>query len=201
MKPALGQRDRRLLEQHSLVIGVDEVGRGSLAGPVVVSAVGFATVPEEPLVQDSKRLSAAQRERASVWIRREAACWSIVEVWVEVVDRLNVREATRVAMVSAARSLLASGQCVVSDAVELELGSVPCVVQPRADGAYFCVAAASIVAKVHRDRLMSDLAVTCPDWEWQQNKGYGTRSHRLRLTEKGPHFLHRSSFTWTAVVP
>jgi ribonuclease HII len=201
VRRVLGELDRKLLERHPVVVGVDEVGRGSLAGPVVVAAVGFTMVPEAPDVQDSKRLSPLQRERTASWVRGVASCWSIVELWVEVVDRLNIREATRVGMVAAVRSVLPAAGCVVSDAMELGLGAVPCVVQTRADADYFCVAASSILAKVHRDRLMCDLAQASPDWDWARNKGYGTLSHRRSLTANGRHFLHRRSFSWTAVVP
>ena len=201
MRSALGALDRRLLDQSGCVIGVDEVGRGSLAGPVVVAAAGFRSIDDQPLVQDSKRLSEKQREEAASWIRQHASCWTVVEVWVEVVDRINVREATRLGMVAAVRTLVAPDAVVVSDAMELGISDLACVVQPRADAAYFCVAAASILAKVHRDGLLVELARSASQWGWEQNKGYGTRLHRQCLSKYGRHFLHRRSFKWTAVLP
>jgi ribonuclease HII len=162
---SLGVRDRELLSDHSLVIGIDEVGRGSLAGPVVVAATGFRNVPENPLVRDSKRLTVRQRERTAEWIRANATSWLVVEVWPEVIDRVNILEATRLAMTAAALELVTDGAVVVSDAVPLHLAETPCESPKRADATFFCVAAASILAKVHRDALMVFLAVRHDTWE------------------------------------
>jgi ribonuclease HII len=201
---ALGTLDRRLLERASAVIGVDEVGRGSLEGPVVVSAVAFKQIPDHEGVRDSKRLTPKRREEVAQWTRDHCFTWTAVEVWVEVIDRVNILEATRLAMRAAVRSVAIPLAVVVTDGVELgELGGeLKEMLSPtKADANYFCVAAASIVAKVYRDRLMVDLAGRYPHWKWNRNKGYGTAQHRLALGQTGAGFLHRGSFSWSRVLP
>jgi ribonuclease HII len=201
---ALGTLDRRLLENASAVIGVDEVGRGSLAGPVVVSAVAFKQIPDHAGVRDSKRLTPRRREEVAEWLRDRCWSWTAVEVWVEVIDRINILEATRLAMRAAVRTVASPHVVVVTDGVDLgELGGgVKEMHSPtKADANYFCVAAASIVAKVYRDRLMVELAERYPVWQWHRNKGYGTAAHRLALDQTGAGFLHRGSFSWSRVLP
>jgi ribonuclease HII len=200
-KLRLGANDRRLLEGADLIIGVDEVGRGSLAGPVVVCAASFATIPDDQEVRDSKQMTPRQRERVAARLRRSGVRCVMCEIWVEVVDRLNILEATRLAMRSAALSLMTSRSVVVTDFVDP--GDVGCPVESpkKADQMFFCVAAASVMAKVHRDRIMVDLGLQDPRWEWGRNKGYGTLAHRRALTQHGPSALHRKSFGWSPVLP
>jgi ribonuclease HII len=193
----LGDLDRRLLETSTAVIGVDEVGRGSLAGPVVVCAASFDVIPVDARVQDSKRISATVREAMVPVLVAAARGWVIVEIWNELVDRLNILEATRLAMRSAVTAVAEAGASVVVDALDLGDLGVPCLNAVSADRDWFCVAAASILAKVHRDRLMSDLSLRYPSWGWSRNKGYGTAEHRLALDRSGRSFLHRRSFAWT----
>jgi ribonuclease HII len=199
-RPCLGSNDRRLLRSAASVIGVDEVGRGSLAGPVVVCGVRFAAIARQPLVQDSKTLSARQREAAAEWIVRTCSDWVVLEVWVELIDRLNILEAVRLAMRTCVRVLAGPGSVAVVDAVELGEEHTRILSQVRADARFFSVAAASIVAKVHRDRLMVELDARDPGWGWRQNKGYGTAEHRRALSESGRSYLHRKTFRWSAVV-
>lgn len=198
---ALGSKDREILLGAESVIGIDEVGRGALAGPVVVCAIAFDEIPSDEWVQDSKLLTQSRREAAAARLRKSGARWVACEVWPAVIDRINILEATRVAMAAAARTLLRSGVVVVTDHVDI--GEVGCrVISPKkADREYFCVAAASILAKVHRDRLMVDLGHRHPRWRWERNKGYGTVAHRKALQECGPGLLHRRSFRWSPVLP
>jgi ribonuclease HII len=190
----LGARDRAILRRADAVVGVDEVGRGCLAGPVVVCAAMFDRIPRSPRVRDSKRLTANQRRDTAVWIRDVCASWVIVEVWHELIDRINILEATRLAMRAGVRALAKPGVEVVVDHVELgELG-LPIHSQPRADDSFFCVAAASILAKVHRDAIMVELGRRDDRWDWRQNKGYGTLKHRLGIGRYGRSYLHRRSF-------
>ena len=198
---ALGSRDREILLDADQIIGVDEVGRGALAGPVVVCAVAFGRIPDDGEVRDSKLLTANGRERIAARLREVTGRWAACEIWPEIIDRLNILEATRLAMAAVARSLVGPRTVVVTDAVDP--GELGCrvVAVAKADRDYFCVAAASILAKVHRDRVMVDLGRRDPRWQWERNKGYGTEAHRRALTSFGPGALHRRSFTWSRVLP
>jgi ribonuclease HII len=201
-KPALGDEDRKLLDTAAILIGLDEVGRGSLAGPVVVCGVSFNRVPEFAGVQDSKALTPRQRARAAAWVKDACSGVVVIEVWPEIIDRINILNATRLAMRAALAAVAQPGAVAVVDAVDLG-GDNPCPVHalPRADATYFCVAAASIVAKVHRDQLMVALAADHPGWRWERNKGYPTREHREALGKHGRSFLHRRSFGRMPVLP
>jgi len=201
VREALGRVDRSILRNAPLIVGVDEVGRGSLAGPVAVAAVAWATIPRRREVQDSKRMTPLARERTSAWIRNRCARWIIVEVWPETIDRLGISYATRLAMESAVESLASPGCVVIADAMKLRSPDVEVRSEIRADSRYFCVASASIIAKVHRDRLMVHLAARYPQWSWCKNMGYGTVEHRRALSQTGPSFLHRNSFSWRPVLP
>ena len=200
MKP-LGLKDREILRGAESIIGVDEVGRGALAGPVVVCAASFAAIPDDPGVRDSKQLTGNRRDEAASRLRASGARWVVCEVWVELIDKLNILEATRLAMRAAAGALVTPGAVVVTDYVDP--GDLGCrVLSPKkADREYFSVAAASILAKVHRDRIMVDLGAEQPHWGWEWNKGYGTVAHRLALENCGPGALHRRSFRWSPVLP
>lgn len=195
----LGARDRRLLAEADAVIGVDEVGRGALAGPVVVCAARFETIPVDGGVRDSKVLTAKQREGTLARVLRESSGWAICEIGPEVIDHINILEATRLAMRASALSLTGPSSVVITDHVAP--GDLGCrVLSPvRADRDYFCVAAASIIAKVHRDRIMVAMGRRDPRWGWQSNKGYGTAAHRAALDRWGPSPSHRLSFSWTPV--
>ena len=201
MKPRLGANDCSLLEEADLIIGVDEVGRGSLAGPVVVCAASFETIPDDSEVRDSKQMTLRQRERVASRLRQSGMRYVICEIWVELVDRLNILEATRLAMRSAALSLTTPRSVVVTDYIDPGFLGCPVESPKKADQLYFSVAAASVIAKVHRDRIMVDLGTRDPRWEWVSNKGYGTVAHRRALTRHGPSGLHRKSFEWSPVLP
>jgi len=198
---ALGERDRAILCGAEAVVGVDEVGRGSLAGPVVVCAAKFVGIPESARVQDSKRLTPKQRREAALWIREICDSWVIVEIWQELIDRVNILEATRLAMKSGIRALAGPGVEVVVDHVELGDLGLPIHSFMRADSSFFSVAAASILAKVHRDGIMSELGVSDDRWDWSRNKGYGTLNHRRAIGRYGRSYLHRRSFRVSPVLP
>jgi len=194
----LGARDRRLFSSADSVIGVDEVGRGALAGPVVVCAARFESIPRDEGVKDSKLLTAKQREATLGRMLGGGVRWAVCEIGPRVIDRVNILEATRLAMRAAAISLVGPSSVVVTD--HIDPGDLGCRVMARAkaDRDYFCVAAASIIAKVHRDRIMVDLGLRDPRWGWEKNKGYGTVQHRAALDQWGPTAHHRRSFTWTS---
>ena len=198
---SLGAEDRRLLNRSRAIIGIDEVGRGSLAGPVVVCGAKFGRIPESTAIRDSKRMSAAARERESRWIRRHADDWLVLEVWPDVIDRINILEATRLAMRTIVSTLYVEGDAVVVDAVDLGPSFDFVTSVPKADDTYFSVAAASVVAKVHRDRVMANLARSHSFWGWEDNKGYGTKAHREAISRLGRSCFHRRSFKVAPVLP
>jgi len=197
----LGERDRAILRRAKAVVGVDEVGRGSLAGPVVVCAARFDQIPESSRVRDSKRLTAKQRRETAVWIREICVSWVIVEIWQDLIDRINILEATRLAMRAGVKALAEPGIEVVVDHVELGDLGLPIHSFKRADDTYFSVAAASILAKVHRDGVMVELGILDDRWDWSRNKGYGTLNHRRGIGSYGRSYLHRRSFRVSPVLP
>lgn len=201
MRPSLGSLDRSLLREASSVLGIDEAGRGALAGPVVVGAALFESVDDNPLIQDSKLLARRRREEGAAWVRRHAAAWAVVEIGVEVIDRVNILQATRLAMTVLIRSLSRSDTVVVCDAVTPSDPSLEVLAPTGADRSYFCVAAASLLAKVHRDRVLAGLGQRWEGWGWERNAGYGTREHREALDRRGRSFLHRRGFSWSSVLP
>jgi len=197
----LGAEDRALLHGGDDLIGVDEVGRGALAGPLVVAAVQLREIPENPQIRDSKTLSRRRREDAARWLRSYCDRWVVLEVWPETIDRLNILEATRRAMAACVQTLRGRRSVVVTDAVTLEVDDLPVHSPVRADDRFFVVAAASILAKVHRDRLMTGLDVGGIDWGWKTNVGYPTIQHRRTLEKHGASYLHRRTFRARPVLP
>lgn len=198
--PALGAIDRRLLRGAGAIVGVDEVGRGALAGPVVVCAAAFRRIPEDHEVRDSKLLRPEVRQRVAERLLASGMRWAVCEVWVELVDRLNVLEATRLAMQSVVRAVASPQDVVVTDHLQIDGAGCRVLSPAGADRSYFSVAAASIVAKVHRDRIMEELDVRYPCWGWRSNKGYGTVAHRRALQSYGCGAWHRRSFRWSPVL-
>jgi ribonuclease HII len=175
------------------VAGVDEVGRGPLAGPVVAAAVILPAAGFPDGMTDSKCLSPAVRERLAAAIRA-CAMVGVAEVWPEELDRLNIHHATLAAMARAVAALP-----VVPGHVLVDGRFVPPLAQPatalvKGDGLSLSIAAASIVAKVHRDALMARAAESFPQYGWQRNKGYPAPEHLRALTEHGVTPLHRRSY-------
>jgi ribonuclease HII len=178
------------------IAGVDEVGRGALFGPVVAAAV---VLPERlrPLaragLKDSKQLTREQREDLDMRIRKTALAVSIAEVDAATIDRVNIYQATRIAMLAAVHGLALAPDHLLIDAMRLDH---PCP-QTRlfyGDALSLSIAAASVVAKVHRDRLMRELDAVHPGYGLASHKGYGTREHRRSLAALGPCPLHRQTF-------
>jgi ribonuclease HII len=178
------------------IAGVDEVGRGSLFGPVVAAAV---ILPEcldelaEAGLKDSKQLTREERESLDVTVRRMALAVCVAEVDSATIDRVNIYQASRMAMLEAVLGLAIAPDHLLIDAMRLDH---PCRQTKLiyGDALSLSIAAASVVAKVHRDALMRELDVVHPGYGLASHKGYGTPEHRRALVEFGPCALHRRSF-------
>ncbi len=177
------------------IAGVDEAGRGCWAGPVYAGAVMLAPGTELPGVRDSKQLTPARRAELLALITARALSWGVGWASVDEIDALGIVPATRLAMQRALQSLVPAPQALILDALTLPEVPLPQRAFPRADALVLSVAAASIVAKVHRDRWMQDVAEQeYPGYGFAQHKGYGTAAHRRALQAWGPCPLHRRSF-------
>jgi ribonuclease HII len=180
----------------SVIAGVDEVGRGALFGPVVAAAVilpiKLATLSRMGL-KDSKQLTPEQREKLDRKIRKVALCFAVAEVDAETIDRVNIYQASRLAMLYAVQRLTVTPDHLLIDAMRIDH---PCA-QTRlfyGDALSLSIAAASVIAKVHRDALMRDLDLLHPQYGLAAHKGYATPEHRKALREHGPCPLHRKTF-------
>lgn len=176
------------------VAGVDEAGRGPLAGPVLAAAVILPPGGFIPDVDDSKRLSPAVRERLAEEIRRRAVAWAIGAASAREVDRLNILRATHLAMWRAVCRLPIRPDHVIVDGLPVPLLGEAQTAVVEGDRRVHSVACASILAKVTRDRLMRRLAARYPAYGWDRNAGYGTPEHRDALARLGPTPHHRRSF-------
>lgn len=175
--------------------GVDEAGRGCLAGPVVAAAVILPKAYVHPLLNDSKKLSYRQREKLRLEIERDAYAIGIGTASPEEIDRINVLQASILAMNRAVAALSVKPELLLIDGKFFSTdGAVPyrCIV--KGDGLYYSIAAASVIAKTHRDYLMQEYAEIYPQYGWQQNAGYPTKSHYQAIASYGITPLHRRSF-------
>ncbi|MEI7812884.1 MAG: ribonuclease HII [Ignavibacteria bacterium] len=183
-----------LSDSVKCIAGIDEAGRGPLAGPVVAATVVFSPEVSIEGVNDSKKLSAAQRDKLFDIIKQKAVAWSVGIVGHEEIDRINILQATLLAMRQSLDGLTIKPDLVLIDGNK----AFPSVIQNKTiikgDGKSFAIAAASILAKVTRDRLMLQLAGEYPQYLWHKNKGYGTKEHISAIIKYGycPH--HRKSF-------
>lgn len=179
---------------NGLVAGVDEAGRGPLAGPVVAAAVILDDLNPVRGLRDSKVLSAAQRERLFDEIRAKALCCCIALASVEEIDRLNILQATLLAMRRAVEGLRLVPAKVQVDGNRLPVLKMPGEAIVKGDAKVEAISAASILAKVHRDRLCEALDQEWPDYGFATHKGYPTREHLDALRQHGACPAHRRSF-------
>ena len=189
---ALIGAERQWRELGLNVGGIDEVGRGPLAGPVTVACV---CLPDEPLIEyvnDSKKVTEKRRITASEEIRRIAASYKIVSVGPDIIDEINILNATKKAMREAAVAV--SPDVLLIDAVVLEGLPFDSVSIIKGDSKSYSIAAASILAKVHRDTYMLQMDELYPQYGFARNKGYGTAEHIEALLKHGPCPIHRKSF-------
>lgn len=175
-----------------MIIGVDEAGRGPLAGPVVAAAVILCDEGIEGL-DDSKKLSANRRAELEVVIKRSCR-WAIGVADVEEIDRINILQATMLAMTRAVEALSVQPLKILVDGNQLPKWSYHAEAVIGGDALHPCISAASIIAKEHRDRLMRSYDAMHPGYGWASNKGYGSAGHLEALRRLGPTPLHRKSF-------
>lgn len=182
---------------HQVVIGVDEAGRGSLAGPVVAASVILDA--QKPIIglNDSKKLSAKMRDQLYEQIMTHALFVAVEAIDADVIDRINILRASLLAM---QRTVIAVSTSTKVDLVLVDGNQkIPDVAIAQktiigGDGLVPCIMAASIIAKVHRDRLMHDYEKTYPGYGFAKHKGYGTKTHLAAIDELGPSAIHRMSY-------
>jgi ribonuclease HII len=175
--------------------GCDEAGRGPLAGPVFASAVILPYDYENELLNDSKQLKRSHREALEIQIKNDALAWAVCEVSPEEIDEINILNASFLAMHRAIDQLKIQPELLLIDGNRFKkYQSIPheCIV--KGDGKYLSIAAASILAKVERDRIMSQAAQQYPGYGWETNAGYPTKKHRQAMRDLGITPLHRKSF-------
>ena len=187
-------------DRPGLIVGVDEAGRGPLAGPVVAAAVMLDELKPIKGLADSKKLTAKARERLYDEIRAKAVCCAVAEASVEEIDRLNILQATLLAMRRAVQALRLKPQLVLVDGNRLPVLDVRAEAIVGGDAKVAAISAASILAKVHRDRCCEALDAQYPEYGFARHKGYGTAQHLAALKAHGACPQHRKSFRPVAEV-
>ncbi|RYY67952.1 MAG: ribonuclease HII [Chitinophagaceae bacterium] len=175
--------------------GIDEAGRGCYAGPVTAAAVILPKKFKHPLLNDSKQLTKEQRDLLRPIIEERAICWSVAMICNNEIDRINILQATFSAMHECVSTLSVIPEHLLIDGNRFrpyQNISHDCIIQ--GDGTYASIAAASVLAKTHRDQYMQQLHEEFPHYDWVNNKGYGTRSHRTAIEQHGLCKYHRRSF-------
>lgn len=178
--------------------GCDEAGRGCLAGPVTAAAVILPAGFTHPWLNDSKKLTERRRDELRAIIEREAVAWAVAMVDNEEIDRINILNASILAMHRALDALSVRPEAVIVDGNRFKpYRDLPWTTFVKGDGRFGNIAAASILAKTHRDELMKTLDSRYPGYGWAINKGYPTAAHREAITQLGPTPLHRMTFRLT----
>lgn len=179
--------------------GVDEAGRGCLAGPVTAAAVipgkaGKAWL--EAGLNDSKQINATTRQTLRARIESESAAWAVGWATVEEIETLNILKASHLAMHRAIDALQLEPEFLLIDGNRFQAHTIPHSCEIKGDGRFLSIAAASILAKTHRDELMLKLDTAFPMYAWESNKGYPTKAHKLALSTHGTCLHHRKTFKW-----
>ncbi|MDZ7797596.1 MAG: ribonuclease HII [Candidatus Marinimicrobia bacterium] len=188
--------DNKYRSDHGCVIGVDEAGRGPLAGPVTAAAVYFSPDKHSELIRDSKKLSEKQRETAYEWIVENADGWAVHSIGVQAINKINILQASLVAMQRAVEKTGVKDAHVLIDGTIVPAALRECAHPvPGGDGISFCIAAASVLAKVTRDRIMKRWAEIYPEYGFERHKGYGTSMHLKAIETNFPTPIHRGSFS------
>jgi len=179
----------------TLECGCDEAGRGCLAGPVVAAAVILPQNFECPLLNDSKQLTELQREALRPIIEKEALAWAVAEVDNHEIDEINILNASILAMHRAVQKLTTRPEFIIVDGNRFKpLEDIPHQTIVKGDSKYLSIAAASVLAKTHRDELMQTLHAEFPHYDWDKNKAYPTLKHRASIREHGTTGYHRMTF-------
>lgn len=192
--PKLEYENKFTAQGYKYIAGVDEAGRGPLAGPVCVASVIMPLDDFIEGIDDSKKVSEKKREELFDIIKQKAISYSIQLVSEKVIDDINILEATKLGMKNAIENLSVTPDIVLVDAVknlDVSVATLPII---HGDALSYNIAAASILAKVTRDRLMVELAKKYPEYGLEKHKGYGTKQHIEALKQYGPTEIHRKSF-------
>ena len=188
------QEERIRAQGYSAVCGVDEAGRGPLAGPVVAAAVILAPGTQLPGVNDSKKLSEKKREQLFDYVRENALAYGIGEASEAEIDEINILNATFLAMRRAIENMDAAADFALIDGNRIQGLDIPAECVIGGDAKVLSIAAASILAKVTRDRKMRQLAEEYPQYGFEKHKGYGTKAHYAAIEQYGVCPIHRRSF-------
>ncbi|MEJ8802948.1 ribonuclease HII [Pontibacter sp. H249] len=181
---------------YTLEAGIDEAGRGCLAGPVVAAAVILPAGYSHPLLNDSKQLSKKQREQLREVILQDAVCWAVGEASPAEIDEVNILNATYLAMHRAIAGLQLQPEYLLIDGNRFKTAlATPYACIVKGDGKYLSIAAASVLAKTHRDDYMCSFTEESEKYGWAQNAGYPTKQHRDAIAKYGATPYHRQSFT------
>ena len=192
----LKEEENKLYDQGiEYICGIDEAGRGPLAGPVVVGAV---IMPKDSFIEgvnDSKKISEKKREKIYEQILEEAVAYSIGVIDRDVIDDINILNATKLGVKKAVSTLKQRPEVIMVDALTgIDTDGIPYISVVKGDAKNYSIAAASIIAKVTRDRMMKEWDEVYPDYGFSKHKGYGTAEHIRIIKEKGPCLIHRKSF-------
>lgn len=186
---------KQFLIDGRIEAGCDEAGRGCLAGPVVAAAVILPPHFSNDLINDSKKLTERQREALRPIIEREAVAWGVAFVWPEEIDRINILNASIAAMHRAVDQLVVRPEALLIDGNRFKpYPGIPHTTIIKGDATMMSIAAASILAKTHRDEYMRRIAEEYPQYNWAKNKGYPTRDHREAIAANGVSPYHRKTF-------
>jgi len=192
---ALSLDEEYYAQGYQYIVGCDEAGRGCLLGPVFAAAVILPKGLESPLINDSKKLTAKKRDEAYDFIIKNAIAYGIASVDADEIDEVNIYNASRLAMQRAIEKLNHDFDLVLTDAMKMPNYSKPVVDVVHGDALSLSIAAASILAKVSRDRLCLELDKKYPEYNIKKNKGYGTKDHLEALKKYGPvKHLHRYTY-------
>lgn len=195
MQIGLEFENQAIADGYKLIAGVDEVGRGCLAGAVVAAAVILdSSKPLPEGLNDSKKISANNRERIAEEIRENAICYAMAQVEAEEIDRINILQATKKAMISAVGRLNPAADFLLIDALQLKETNLPQKAIIHGDAISASIAAASIIAKTYRDDLMKKFDETYPEYGFSKHVGYGTKAHFEALRKFGATVIHRKTF-------
>ena len=186
---------KKYYKKGVLEAGTDEAGRGCLAGPVVAAAVILSEDFEHPLLNDSKQLSEKQRELLRPYIEEHALAFGVAFISEEKIDEINILQASILGMHESIKKLKTQPEHIIVDGNKFKpLGDIPYETIVKGDAKFMSIAAASVLAKTHRDEFMLKIDAELPNYYWKKNKGYPTKQHRAAIREFGATKYHRKTF-------